>query len=446
MKLFRHFGVILLTFALVLNAHAGEERAALLLDEDEVLKTRIDLIEKEREEIIAIYYLWDGVKLGSAALAAYRRAAKRGVKVRLIIDGLSALDSSFIPKSMRKWTDAVMPSASLSQAIFNSLQNEGVEVKIFNPIDLKKITSLFSIGLLSREHEKISYFKSQNTVLLGDRNWQAINFRMNTKQKNKSYRSIEVKVESEPASQAVRTHLDTMWYNSELLSFGPLGKTATQKDVEWESKKMDRLLDTLTQSKKMIQSFARMIKVKSVRFVHDVMDKKRKVEGMEKDILDLIKNAKRTVTIVSPYFSWTKKFKKALDEAIKERNIKVKIYVPALDATDAIAASAAFELQARRMSENPGYEIFLHKSKDMLHGKVVRIDEDLSLITSHNLDLISEFLNYESGFIIDSREFNEQVDQFIKKVHEESRPYDRQKLTFTQKCSGLLLKVVTENW
>lgn len=415
------------------------------MDEKEVLDQRVDLIENEKQEIIAVYYLWDGVNIGLAALAAYREAARRGVKVKLMIDGLSVLNTQNLPEKVKKLLEAVMPSASVSRAIFNELKRNKVEVKVFNPFDFNKTNHYFSIDLLSREHEKISYFKSQNTTILGDRNWQAINFRMNPKNAGKSYKSVEIMVESERANQAVATHLNEMWSNSEMLRYAKT-ENVSRKEVDAVSKQMDKLLLSLKTSKHRAESTAKLIDVRSVRFVHDVIDKKREVKGMERDIIELIGRAREEITIVSPYFSWTKKVEAALDKAIHHHGVKIKIYVPRVSSTDAPASSAAFELQARRLAETPGYELYLHSGEDMLHGKVMRIDKHLSLISSHNMDLISEFLNYESGFVVDSREFARQTDIFIKEVHDESEPYKRQKLTAGQKFSGWLIKYLSENW
>ncbi|MCM0606419.1 MAG: phosphatidylserine/phosphatidylglycerophosphate/cardiolipin synthase family protein [Xanthomonadaceae bacterium] len=437
--------IVLSVSALTHRSYGQDQQALLLLDEKEVLDKRIKLIEQETQEITAVYYLWDGVDIGLAALAAYRAAALRGVKVRIMFDGLSVLDTGKLPEKLKEALEAIIPSASVTRAIFNSLKKNCVEAKVFNPLDFNKLNHYVTLGLFSREHEKITYFKSQNTVLLGDRNWQAINFRMNAKYAGHSYRSVEVLVKSEKAANAVAAHLNNMWDHSEKVRFAKTEGISEQEE-EAVSQKMDQLLESLKTSPARVESCAEPISVRSVRFIHDIMDKKREESGMERDLIALIKRARHNITIISPYFSWTKRVEAALNDAIRYHSVRVKIYVPTLSTTDAPLSSAVFELQARRLSQYPGYDLYLHSGQDMLHGKVIKIDDHISVISSHNLDFVSEFINYESGFVIDSIPFGRQTDQFIKQVDSESKPYQKQELSWGNKLAGQIAKWFIEHW
>ena len=94
--------------------------------------TDAEVFEKE---FAPVFVLEDLVNLGRYQLY-----------LKLMIDGLSVLDSKLLPKSVRDWLEAVMPSDSVSREIFNALKKDGVEVKVFNPFDLGMIKNIFSVN------------------------------------------------------------------------------------------------------------------------------------------------------------------------------------------------------------------------------------------------------------------------------------------------------------
>jgi phosphatidylserine/phosphatidylglycerophosphate/cardiolipin synthase-like enzyme len=226
-------------------------------------------------------------------------------------------------------------------------------------------------------------------------------------------------------------------------------------DVQFEKKKMKKMYDVLLGGFKNlffdplaqvgIMSGYNQVLVEKTNFFHD--DIKNDEFNTSDAIIPEILKTEDTLTIVSPYFAWVKKYKRAFDELIKKRPlVKIKIIVPAIDKTDSPASSAAFEMQARRMSQIPNYELRLHQGPDLLHAKMILRDNKVLGVMSDNMDFFSTFVNYESGFFFDSPELASQAKDYIKVIEAETKPWSRQKLTTGQYCGGLLVKTLSENW
>ena len=63
-------------------------RMALLTDGQQALSMRLALIRKARYGILAQYYSWEEDSSGKLLLGALVQAARRGIKVRLLVDDL----------------------------------------------------------------------------------------------------------------------------------------------------------------------------------------------------------------------------------------------------------------------------------------------------------------------------------------------------------------------
>src|SRR3989344_1039233 len=70
-------------------SYVSADRVRLLIDDKEALQARVDLIQQAKSEIIVEYFsVWnDDQSVGGVALLL--EAARRGVKVKFIIDALA---------------------------------------------------------------------------------------------------------------------------------------------------------------------------------------------------------------------------------------------------------------------------------------------------------------------------------------------------------------------
>ena len=71
------------------NDSVGTERTAYIDDNVEALQYRLRMVEEAEEEIILSTFDFNADQAGKDMMAALSSAAKRGVKVRVIVDGFS---------------------------------------------------------------------------------------------------------------------------------------------------------------------------------------------------------------------------------------------------------------------------------------------------------------------------------------------------------------------
>ncbi|MBP4041576.1 phospholipase D family protein [Aeromonas sp. SrichE-2G] len=133
---------------------------ALLDNPGDGLKARCQLIRHARHRILAQYYSWEEDGSGKLLLAELIRAARRGVRIRLLIDDLYGGDNRFL--------EAVAAEP-------------GIEVRLFNPFWLRgwRPLTLLLEGLLSfrrinhRMHNKLLLVDGCQAVIggrnIGDR-------------------------------------------------------------------------------------------------------------------------------------------------------------------------------------------------------------------------------------------------------------------------------------
>jgi len=160
---------------------------------------------------------------------------------------------------------------------------------------------------------------------------------------------------------------------------------------------------------------------------------------------DLLSSARKSIVITSPYFRPTP----ILGEAIREaaaRGVKVTI-VTRLDLTGDVADFILGEVNKKGINsvlvENT--EIFQYMvPNEILHTKLILIDETLSVVGSVNLNKRSFIHDTESGLLIHNKEFNKQTREMIEGFIKLSSPVtETQKVVFWK---GALLGILDDKF
>jgi phosphatidylserine/phosphatidylglycerophosphate/cardiolipin synthase-like enzyme len=111
----------------------GHERGKIILDDKEALRSRWIMIENAKCEILIEYYTVASDRISIAGLALLIEAANRGIKVKILLDGL---------------THQIKNSLAAA-TVYNPRARQNIEIRLFNPI------SLFSPdSWLARLHDK----------------------------------------------------------------------------------------------------------------------------------------------------------------------------------------------------------------------------------------------------------------------------------------------------
>lgn len=202
-------------------------------------------------------------------------------------------------------------------------------------------------------------------------------------------------------------------------------------------------IKTLPQVFKQIQQSGDLVWLNNVEFVSDIPGKNEKLDGLSGGVttsalINLIKSAKHSVTIQSPYLITTKLGQDLFSAAVK-RGVKVRIQTNSLASTDNLEAFSGYQ-RCRKDLLRAGIEIYefrpdakcrfdimtgaLQKKVNFtpvfgLHAKSMVIDDSITVIGTFNLDPRSANLNTECFVIIPSVKVAKRV---LKEIEIELKP------------------------
>jgi cardiolipin synthase C len=400
-------------------ANAGKSGAYVLDTGKEALLARAWLADHAVKSIEVQYFIWSTDNIGILAAEALLRAAKRGVRVRVIVDALliDAPDKSLLALA----------------------RHPGIEIRIYNPqttVGVPMHKRLWNVltnfrGVNQRMHDKTLVVDGK-IAITGGRNMaaeyfdynQAYNFRDRdalllgpvVKEMQSSFErfwksELSVKVEdlysaSVSESEVAQVHRDLHAYAKSPANFAPEVREAVATTPE---------------------SFARLSRQLAwgnVAFVSDrpgKNDSRVRLAGGGQTtaaLVQLVQGAKARVTIQSPYLVLSDGAMDLFRETAA-RGIKIRISTNSLASTDNLPAFSGYRNQRDRLLAM-GLQIYEYKpDADVqrrlmqrtaaaggkppvfaLHAKTLVIDGKAVYIGTFNLDPRSENLNTEVGVVI----------------------------------------------
>jgi len=129
---------------------------------------------------------------------------------------------------------------------------------------------------------------------------------------------------------------------------------------------------------------------------------------IRKVYLNWIRKAKKSLTLVSPYFLPDQDFLQALREA-RKRGVEIDLIVPWK--TDHPTLTHAMRAYWRAY-DLLGFRI--HLVKKMLHAKAMMVDDKWAMVGSSNFDSQTFYRNYEANIIFSNKQM---VEDFRKVLH-----------------------------
>ena len=411
---------------------ANKTGALVLEDGGMAMITRAWLSEYAEKSIDIQYFIFSTDNVGLIACDYLVRAADRGVKVRIIVDD-------------------IMVDAGI-QDILTMDSHENINIKIYNP----------GVNLGKSIYEKVKKFA-------GD--FRSANQRMH----NKTF-IVDKKIVITGGRNIADEYFDyDHEYNlrdRDILLLGKISKDVNNSFTDfWESDlcvNVDELIDELPtnvsdddrfdrlheyacnpenfwpqvrdQIEQLPQAFPALkasgaiVWTDDVTFISDIPGKNEGTEGLggggktTTALIDLIKKAKSSVVIQSPYLISTELSQDLLGKCI-ENGVEVKILTNSLASTDNIEAFSSYQSDRSILLEK-GIKIYeckpdaairkemmtgeLQKEIDYapifgLHAKSMVIDGETTVIGTFNFDPRSANLNTECIVIIESEELSKGV-------------------------------------
>ncbi|MET0541600.1 MAG: phospholipase D family protein [Variovorax sp.] len=396
------------------EAAADRSGFRLLSDPDYAFDARIVLIEKTERTLDVQYYVLENDAAGAPFLGALAAAAKRGVRVRLIVDDLHV---------------------GGSDALYGALARQpGFELRLFNPLAARGgspgsrvLRSLHEIGRVNhRMHNKL--FVADNSVSIsGGRNIAAEYFMRST---TANFIDMDV-LAAGPIVQAQSAAFDRYWNSAQVYPVAQLVdasvsriESAPQQVTEPSAAPTLRAKDRLGQTAvreqlatgklELYWATAELFTDDPAKITRSGFDNRFSGSVSERT-LEVIGSARKRVLISSPYFIPGEIGLGVMKQA--ERNgVTTTIVTNSLAATDeplVYQAYARYRDDMLKLGVNI-YEIgpvLAQRSGQLgdfgttearLHAKMAIVDERWIYVGSMNLDGRSASYNTETGLLIDS--------------------------------------------
>ncbi len=377
-----------------------------ILDGDqEAAQARIDLVRQARLSLDAEYFIVEDDQVSMIGLALLREAARRGVAVRLIVDG------SF---------------NRMSKAIQAYLVDQGVEIREYHPFRLTKPR-----WWTRRLHDKLLVADGER-MLTGGRNVANPYFGFG----GRNYVDRDALVAGRAAADA-RAYFHDLWYSGEvrrtrLGDHDPSIREARCEDLPREDERwrcsirrgaaveayrraglrMDEAIAVLEmaswfRSGEPVDWTEGLLDLGEVRFLHDPVGRKGEERGIGNELLDLMTSATGTLEIESPYLVPSKAFLRGLEDLLR-RGVDVRILTNSLNSTDNLLAQAGYVGKKEKLVRM-GVEVWEFRGPESMHAKSAVIDATTSIVGTFNLDPRSEYLNTELAVVANDAALSEQL-------------------------------------
>ncbi len=341
-------------------------RLTLLESGREYFPALLAAMDQASREIHLESYIFEVDETGRKVLAALRRAARRGVRVRLLLDGFGC--------------------RHFPRHIAARLRMDGVQLLFYRPE-----LGLFRLRRhrLRRMHRKIALIDARIAFVGG---MNIIDDRRDNGVLISHSCDFAVKIEGPVVAQVAHA-VGRLWW---LVRWSRLGRRPRpSKALEPSERVQGR------QSAELL-----------------VRDNLRHRRDIEEAYLDAIRAARGRILIANAYFLPGRRFRHALIEAVR-RGVRVELVMQGL--TDHRFYRLAARALYRHFLDN-GVEIHEYHA-GFLHAKAAVVDEDWATVGSSNIDPFSLLLSREANLVVRDRDFAMDLRSRIDRaVREGARP------------------------
>lgn len=399
--------------------------------------SRAWLTESAEKTIDIQYFIFSADNVGLIAIDYLLHAADRGVHVRMLIDDIMVeADADELL--------ALDAHPNLTIKIYNPSANIGKNL----PEKLYRLTTDFE-GFNQRMHNK-TFIVDGQVVITGGRNMADEYFDYDHEY---NFRDRDVLLMGKAAVHVQRS-FNLFWEDD--LSV-PLADIIHVDDAELNTKvkyeylhqyacnplnfwpQVREKIKMVPEAFQKMHDTGKLVWIDSVTFVSDDPGKNNHDQGLKGGgastdaLISLIKSAKKSVSIQSPYLVTTEVSQQLFEDAVR-RGVTIKILTNSLSSTDNLEAFSGYE-RDRNTLLSTGIHIYEFKpdaairfkimtgalQRKMnftpifgLHAKSMVIDEKISVIGTFNLDPRSANLNTECIAVIHDASIAENLYQAME--------------------------------
>lgn len=395
----------------------------VLEDGGESLVTRAWLCEYAEKTIDVQYFIFSDDNVGLIACDYMVRAADRGVKLRVLVDDImveaSVHDLLMLDSHENISIKIYNPGVNLGKNIFKKIGNYSTNFQSSNQrMHNKTFTVDGKISITGGRNIADEYFDYDHEYNFRDRDVLLIGKTANTIQI--SFDDFWNSALSVPVKELVNADSNDFKDNNR---FEALHQYACNPENFWPQ--VRERIKNFPSAIETIKNSGKFLWLDSVYFVTDVPGKNDGTKGLAgggvttDTLISLIRNAKTSIAIQSPYLITTELGQNLFRETVA-RGVKVRILTNSLASTDNLEAFSGYQRDRKKLLET-GVEIFEFRPDAAerysimtgalqqkinftpifgLHAKSMVIDGKITVIGTFNLDPRSANLNTECFAII----------------------------------------------
>ena len=423
------------------------DKVIVMEDPIKSLETRVELIMHAKKTIDVQYFTIEHDYISVAGLALLREAAKRGVKVRVIVD------------SMHNLMTREMMSAFLDN--LDATAEKNIEIREFNKFNIFK-----PFCYTRRMHDKSLIIDGQY-LIVGDRNVANGYYDIPDTENGHSlpsFQGTDALIAGTKSITEASSYFEQRWNSKDVkpvifnnysaskldysyCSYKPLSTNDTScewqreqavKKIKIELEKLNEQYAFVTEKNSKVileqptlKALATAYETEDIQFIHDdattrVCNGKNPEKNIAKTLYETIaENTHEDLIIMTPYLVVTPEMVKLIKKLVEEKDIFVRFITNSIESNDVPAATAGY-LKTRHLLMNiknaksgrgvriyeftnfsnpklvdgKGTVLKQGKAIDTVHAKVVLMDNKKAFIGSYNWDFRSQNLNSEVGVII----------------------------------------------
>lgn len=376
----------------------GPDRASVIADPAESLNIRIEMIQSAKDSIDIIMYKIIDSESTRAFFGEVLEAADRGVKINVLVNGLTYL---------------AYRNQSYMMAVST---HENITGRIYNPINLLRPSRLQILM-----HDKL-ILVDDDYLLLGGRNIDERHFRPNGYKKPFAYDLEIFVVKSRKASSKNSVIEEAKEYIEKLYAY-KLTKIVKEKDKKQYIQKIKKTYVNYPKSnpqfyQKSLKDFIDdTVPTNKITLIHNPIDAERKEPILGYQLKHLALKANKSVIVQTPYITGNKELMKGLQEVAEQ--VELTIQTNSSASTPNLYAFSNY-IGHRKKINQTGASIYEFQSYDSVHNKSIIIDDRISIIGTFNMDDRSLYINSEIMLVVDSEELTKRFTQEVIKFRKQS--------------------------
>ncbi len=385
----------------------GTDRVQLLESNRSALDERIRLLHQAKNRIIMSTFDMRPGESTEDVLAMLLHKADHGVKVQVLVDGISGL--------IRMKGNALFYAAS---------SHPNVEIKIYNELDLLRLWK--SQG---RMHDKYIIVDDLGYIL-GGRN--TFDYFLGEYSTNSRSRDREVlvyntkwdeKKDNTSSLKQVEKYFNNIWNLDVCTYFHDEQTLRERKEVRSQIRMLEQRYEKIKEENpdlfKEIDYAKQTVPTNRIQLLSNPTGIYGKEPLVFYELTELMKQAQNQVIIHTPYAVCNGYMDSTLKEVCRKVP-EVHMLVNSVENGDNVVASSDY-LKFKSKILDTGIQLLEYDGGESYHGKSILIDDNISVIGSYNLDLRSTYVDTELMLVIDSCPLNQELRGAMETLETDSR-------------------------